>query len=274
MSVTDRSALFLALALTGCDLVLDLDAEGAVAGATGGGAGAGGTGGDACEGHARFDGQQLIAIEDDPHLDKDDDLSIVARLRLDAGTVAPGGGVYAGTVFSRVDPAREKGYELALTEPDDDGAVYPELRVSTGEEPCTCRGTLPVPADRWVSVAAVFATKKLGPDRDAAVFVDGQLACEVSCDDEKPGTFHGVAAIGAASDLGSGFFVGAIAEISIRRFQGGDVAGGCGAEAYLHVSFDAALEQSFAADCPDAIELTLGASSAPGPDDPEVVTCP
>jgi hypothetical protein len=279
MSVADRAPWLLLVALAGCDLVLDLDArsggDGTGAGGGAGDSGAGvGTSSGACESHARFAGGQLVRIEDDERLEMEDEFAIGARVRIDASAAVGGSGVFTGTVLSRVEPTGEKGFELVLVERDDDGLVYPELRLHIGMETCVCTSSLPLPTDAWVTLGAGYDAEGPGED-DASVFLDGILGCEASCDDKKVPKFHGVAAIGSASDGGAAYFRGSITDVSLHAWRRGEpIVTGCSGETFLSVSFDAAVGQAFSADCPGGIDLVLGASAEPGPDDPEVVTCP
>ncbi len=284
-----------------CALVLDLDAERGEGGAGEGGrlsidwvGGGDGTGGDAlvvstssssaastsgqpaCDGYALFSGQQLMLVEEGPELDLENEFAIMARVKSAPDAASADGEDYEGYVFSRLSPAIEKGYALLLAEMDDDGAVYPELRVYTGDEPCGCVSGTPVPPDTWVNLTAGFEKDKLGSHADAGLWVDGVPACVVDCGGDKLETFTATPVVGAALDRTSGFFRGAISELAVVRWKNGVAQGesNCGAGKLFTLSFDAPRAQTFAADCPASLTLTLGISNEAAPDDPQVVPCP
>ena len=294
------ASIVLPLSLTpACALVLDLDAERDDGGGDGGGGGGialvgdggGGRIGDtvgstsaatavstsgqpACDGYATFSGAQLLTVEGGAALDLENELAIVARVKSapDAANVAD----YEGFVFSRLSPTVEKGYALVLAEKNDDGFVYPQLRVYTRDGSCACASAAPVVPDTWVNVTAAFEKDKFGDGDDAGLWVDGVPACVVDCGDDKLERFSASPVVGAALNRTSGFFRGAISELAVVRWKNGapNGSGNCGGGTFFSLSFESVPTQTFMADCPTSLEVTLGASNAAGADDPQVILCP
>jgi hypothetical protein len=302
-SFRSLSSLLLAFSLApSCALVLDLDAEGGEGGAGEGGrldidwtsAATGGHGGGstaastsssasssasgqpACEGYATFSGEQFFLIQQSPALDLDNELAIIARVKSAPDAASAGGSSYEGFVLSRLNPVLEKGYGLVLAEKNNDGAVYPEVRVYTRDSACSCAATTPLQPDTWVTLTAIFEKDKLGNEGDAGLWVDGAAACVVDCGDEKLEKFPASPVMGAALDRNSGFFRGAVADVSVVHWKDGAPRGdgSCGGATLFSLSFEAAPAQSFAADCPASLMVTLGSSNEIASDDPQVVACP
>ncbi|NUO47472.1 MAG: hypothetical protein HOV80_01305, partial [Polyangiaceae bacterium] len=202
------------------------------------------------------------------------ELAIVARVK--SAPDAADGEDYEGFVFSRLSPTVEKGYALVLAEKGDDGAVYPELRMYTRDGACVCASAMPIPPDTWIDVTAAFEKDKFGGGDDAGLWVDGVPACVVDCGGEKLEKFEASPVVGAALDRTSGFFRGAIADLAVVRWKNGapQGSGNCSGGMFLNLAFDSVPAQSFTADCPTSLEVTLGSSSAASTDDPQVLLCP
>jgi hypothetical protein len=133
-----------------------------------------------------------------------------------------------------------------------------------------------VAPETWVTIVAAFEKDKLGDGADAAVWVDGSIGCVVDCGGEKLERFPASPVIGASLSQTSGFLRGAISELAVVHWKDGgpEGPGACGPGSLFSLSFETAAAQSFRADCPATLMLTLGSSGVASADDPQVIPCP
>lgn len=295
-----RAAMAL-LFLSGCALVLDLDAQpgneggegvgGAVSGGTNstGGNGTGGepitssdmgagvpTGGSptCIDGALSFDGGQQIVVskqgnEGMDELNVEDKVAVGAWVQPVAA--AAGGGREDRFILSRLSTQQSKGYALLLTEAADDGALYPELRLYVDGQSCGCVSSSPIAVGDWTHVSGYYSKPT------ARVWVDGNEVCSRQCEDQKLGKFDGSARVG--TDLGgqSGFrgLLDYVYVLSPSTTPPPQISQGvCFPGLRLLLEFDEAPNQTFDPTCGDHLDATLGSDSSVGSDDPVFQECP
>lgn len=294
-------AIVALLVLSGCALVLDLDAQPGNEGGQGVGGdaptvdntGASGTGGmpvtssdtgagaptggappTCIDGALAFDGgQQLVVSKEgsegmDP-LNVEDKVAVGAWVQ--PSNVAAGGGSEDRFIVSRLSTSQARGYALLLTEAGDAGALYPELRLFVDGQPCGCVSQTPVPVGDWSHVAGYYSKP------DARVWIDGNEVCSQRCADEKLGKFEAAARVGA--DLGgqSGFkgLLDYVYVLSPSMTPPPQLSQGvCFPGLKLLLEFDGAPNQTFEPTCGERLTATLGSDPSVGSDDPVFEGCP